>query len=618
MSERESPEPAAALRAAVSRFPDQPGVYLMRDAHGKILYVGKAGNLRRRVAASFTAGRDTRPLVPLLVERVRDIEYLVTTTGTEALILENNLIKRHRPAYNVRLKDDKTYLSLKVTTAEAWPRVLTVRRYADDGSVYFGPYASAQTPRTLIRLIKEIFTLRTCAPGFFRGRTRPCIQYEIGRCCAPCVGLVTPEHYAAQVADVLALLRGHTAPARTRLTRLMQAASAELKFEHAAALRDRLAALAQATERQAAHQLALGDLDVFGVTADGAHVTIQTLFVRDGRVQDAAPFHLSSRLSTPETLASFLAQFYLAGRDVPPEIVVPELPDDHAALANVLRERRGGRVRLLLGRRGERRALLELAARNAREAAQGRRRHEERRRAALEALAHALALAAPPARIECFDISTTGGALAVGSMAVMIHGEPDPSRYRRYRIRTVPGMDDCAMIEEVIARRLGDEAPPPDLLLVDGGKGQVARAAQAVAAHAGAAIPVAGIAKRRRRGGARTTERIFLAGAAEPVALAEDTPASRLLQELRDEAHRFAIAYHRALRSQNSLTGGLENVKGLGKRRIRTLFEKIGGVHRMCALSREELARQGELPAAVAAALHAYLHGQDDTAAQTD
>lgn len=598
---------AEALRAAARAFPDTPGVYLMRDAAGKVLYIGKARSLRRRVCGYFRALHDTRALVPLLLARVADVAYLVTASESEALILENNLIKKYRPQYNVRLKDDKTYLSLKVTVGEEWPRVIPVRRTSDDGAVYFGPFASAAAARGLLRIIKRVFTLRTCAPGFFRGRTRPCIQHEIGRCAAPCTGRITREEYRRQVGEVLQFLRGRTGGVLARLRREMTAAARELRYERAALLRDRIQALERARERQAAQDLNLGDMDVFGVCAEGRRVTVQPLFVRGGRALDAAPFHLRTALPLAETLRSFIMQFYLAGRDIPPEIVVPVMPDDRPALEAFLRERRGGRVRFLLGTRAERRGLRELASRNAEEAAHGAALREERRAEALAELARALRLPGPPRRIECFDISTTGGAQATGSMTVMLDGEPAPSEYRRFRIRHAGGMDDFAMLAEALARRLAGNEPLPDLIVVDGGPGQVARAAEAIAAAGRGALPLAGIAKGRRTEGARTEERIFLPGSPAPLALPEDSPGSHLLQALRDEAHRVAIAHHRKLRGAHALTGGLRNVPGLGPKRIRALFERIGGFKEMRALSAEELAARAGIPARAAAALYEFL-----------
>ncbi len=565
------------------------------------------------MASYFTAHHDTRTFLPAILEKVADIQYLVTATESEALILENILIKKYRPPYNIRLKDDKTYVSLKVTVNEQWPRVLIVRRHEDDGAVYFGPYASASRTRELLRLIQRVFTLCTCSPRVFRTRTRPCLQHEIGRCSAPCVDLITREEYHRQVEGVLDFLRGRADNVVRQLKEDMETASRQLRFEQAALLRDRIHAVQRAMERQAAHEVALGDVDVFGTWAEGQHLTVQVIFVRGGRMLDAAPFHLRSPLPEPEALRSFLAQFYLAGRDVPPEVVVPVLPADHEALQRLLRERRGSRVRFFLGRRGERRSLLDMALQNAREAARGDLIRQQRRQEALAELAAVLQLPEPPHRIECFDISTTGGTLAVGSMTVMVDGETTREGYRHYRIRTVPGMDDFAMLAEVIERRLGDETIMPDLLIVDGGHGQVARAAEMLARGGHAEITVAGLAKSRRRGGERTTERVFIPGTEEPLQLAEDSPGSRLLQELRDEAHRFAITYHRKLRRQRALTSGLEAVRGLGKKRVRALFETFGGLRELRRCSVEDFKEKGKLPPAVAEDLYAFLHREEQS-----
>ncbi len=597
------------LAEKVKDFPESPGVYLMVDAHSRVLYIGKAGNLRKRVGAYFSKHPDNRTFVPLILQHVADVQYLITANESEALILENNLIKKYKPPYNIRLKDDKTYVSIKVTVNEKWPRLLVVRRHHDDGALYFGPYASAAGTRWLQRFIQEICGLRSCSPQVFKSRTRPCLQYEVGRCCAPCVGFVTESEYSRRVEEALLLLRGRGEGVLKRLESEMHKAASELRFEEAASLRDKLTAMRRALERQAAHKVGLQeDLDVFGLHREGRHVTVLVIFVRNGQVIQAAPFQFQTALPIEEALRSFVVQFYLAGRDVPPGIVLPVRLPDSGALAELLARRRGGSVRFYLGKRGLRRELLQLAVRNAEEAAKGQLVREERRREALAELASALGLQGPPARIECFDISTTGGALAVGSMAVMLNGNPAPDQYRHYKIRTVEGMDDFAMLAEVIKRRLEDETPPPDLLVVDGGKGQVQRAAEVLAERGLSHTIVIGLAKGRYRGGRRTEERIFTPNRSEPLDLDENSAGSRLLQALRDEAHRFAVSYHRKLRRRKALSSGLEKVPGLGPKRIRVLYEKFGGMRQLRKLSVEELVSEGKLPRPVAENLWRFLH----------
>ncbi len=608
----DAPASAEALRAKTRSFPDSPGVYLMHDGAGKVIYVGKARSLKRRAGSYFKALHDTRALVPALLAKVADITYLVTATESEALILEHNLIRKYRPQYNVRLKDDKAYLSLKVTLKEEWPRLVPVRRWSDDGSVYFGPFASAQVARGLLKVVKRVFSLRTCSSAFFCSRTRPCLQYEIGRCSAPCAGMITHEDYRRQVNEVLQFLRGKVGPVLARLRREMAQAAHELRYERAADLRDRIRLLDLSRERQALQGLSLGDMDVFGAHAEDRRVTVQPLFVRGGRTLDAAPFHLRTALDLAETLRSFLMQFYLGGRDIPPEIVVPVLPEDRIALEAFLCERRGGRVRLTLGTRGERRDLRELASRNAAEAARGSAIREELRAEALAELGRLFALPAPPRRIECFDISTTGGAQAVGSMAVMLDGELASGEYRHFRIKGIEGMDDFAMLGEVLSRRLDDAGALPDLLVVDGGPAQVARAAETLAAAGRTGLALAGLAKSRLKEGVRTEERLFAPGSDQPLPLPEDSPASRLLQALRDEAHRFAITYHRKLRGAHALTSGLEKVPGLGKKRIRALFERVGSFKDMRALTSRELAARAKIPARVASALLEFLNARKE------
>lgn len=579
------------LRAKISRFPTVPGVYIMRDSRSRILYVGKAVNLRSRVRSYFGKSSDTRVLVRFLVERVADIDCIVAESEAEALILENNLIKKHRPVYNIRLKDDKTYVSIQVTLAETWPRVQVVRRYKKDGNLYFGPFGSAKGVREMLRVIRTEFPLRTCTNGFFDSRKRPCIEHEIGRCTAPCVDLVTRREYMDDVRQVILFLKGRGRELERLLESRMQRAAEARNYEVAARHRDQIRAVRKVFETQKAQEFRLGDLDVFALAREGDVAAVQEVLVRSGKIVTSRCHSFRTPLERDEILSGFLSQYYLEERFIPREVIVGEDFADRPLVEDWLSRRRGRRVHVHVPQRGDKAGLVELARKNAVNSFQLDRSREERQEAIQESLRSVLRMEAPPHRIECFDISNFQGSLAVGAMVAFEDGEPTKGRYRKYRIQTVVGADDFRCLEEVLTRRIRkglETSDLPDLMVIDGGKGQLGVARKVMEEHGVDGVTVVGLAKERRHRGTR--ERVYAPWSPDPLPLDQDSAESLYLQRIRDEAHRFAVRYHRELRRKKTLRTGLEEIPGIGKKRQDALVERFGTLAKIRLASEEELA----------------------------
>ncbi|HVG93457.1 MAG TPA: excinuclease ABC subunit UvrC [Planctomycetota bacterium] len=569
------------LLSRAARLPAAPGVYVFKDAEGRALYVGKASDLRARVR-QYVLGNDTRPLVRLLLRRAADVEVVQTRTAAEALLLENTRIKTERPPYNLRLKDDKAYLVLRVDRTHPYPRLKLVRRIQKDGALYFGPFASAKSVRRTVAFLRTLFPLRSCSDRELEEREKPCLYHQIGRCAAPCVDKITPEAYAEVLDGALAVLRGRDDGLLDRLRAEMERASDALEFERAALLRDRLEALEQSIARQQAVSPDMADRDVVAVATGEGVAVVAVLFVRDGHLVAARAYPQRTLLARRDVLTAFLAQFHAAGKIVPPEVLVEEEPDDVEGVAEVLSGLRGGRVDVRVPRRGAGVALVTMAQRHA---ALALEEHSLSARAAaggLAALATVLGLPTPPARIEGYDLSHTAGREPVAAMAVLAAGVPDKDSYRHFAIREAPGGDDYAGMAEVLRRRFARGAglgPLPDLVLIDGGPGQVAAALEAIRGLGVEPPAVVGLAKARRAtGGAHTPERIVVPGREEPLVLAPDDPALRVLVRVRDEAHRFAGRYQ-AKRRSAALTGtALDGIPGLGPRRRLALLTRFGSV----------------------------------------
>ncbi len=597
-------------------LPREPGVYLFKDARGTVLYVGKAASLRARVR-QYLSGHDERRMVPFLVRRAHDVDVVVTHTEKEALLLENTLIKQHRPRFNVKLRDDANFLHLRLDLSEPWPRYRLVRRIDDDGARYFGPFASAQKARATLDYLGRIFPLRTCTDATLKARTRPCLLFQMGRCVAPCVEGVEEASYLAIARDSTAMLEGRLDEVMKDLERRMVAAAADEAFEQAARWRDLLRSVQATVERQQVVDPSLADRDVWGLHRDGGMVALCVVPMRGGAVGEP-----SARLSDAgveadaELLSSVLNAWYEQGVPIPDEVLVPELPADHDALEELLSERRGRKVRLHAPQRGDKVRLVDIARRNARVRLEQETDEAARRRQALQAVADVLRLPAPPHRMECFDNSHLGGTDPVAAMAVFLDGEPSRAAYRRYRIKTAAGDDDYAGMREVLTRRVRrglKDGTLPDLIVIDGGKGQVA-VARAVLADAGLDdVPLVGIAKARsasghadRRKGA--ADRLVLPDTKDPIRLPGHHPGLRMLMHLRDETHTHAIQYQRTTRRKRSLTSVLEGIPGVGPARRRALLTALGSVRGVLAADEDALAAVPGIGPAVAKALFAHLH----------
>jgi len=601
------PAPVVTVRGAarspeeqLAAIPARPGVYLLKDKHAKVIYVGKAANLRARVR-SYLRGGDERSQVRFLVERLVDVETLVTANDKEALILENNLIKQYRPRYNIRLKDDKSYVSVKVTVKDPWPRVLVTRRIVKDGGRYFGPFASASAVRETLDTIRKVFPLRTCSDPVFRNRSRPCIEYDIKRCLAPCVLPVDRTVYEEHLREAMLLLEGRNSEVARQLRRRMETAASEERFEAAARLRDQLQAIEATQERQQVVEHWGTNQDVFGLYREGGAIEVQVLFVRQGKLVSNQSYSFDDwEFSDDEVMEAVLTQFYQATQhDVPDEILLPVGISDTDVRAEYLSERRGRKVAVLVPQRGDKVRLVEMAHENAQQSFVARRdAGAQAARMAIELQAR-LHLRDAPKRIECLDIATFQGRETVGSVVAFDEGEPAKAGYRHYRIRTVEGTDDFAAVSEVIRRRFRDareRGGVPDLLVIDGGLGQLG-AARSVLEELGLAdLEVVGLAKERverdptAREIQRRPERVFLPGRKNPVVLKPNSTALFLLQRVRDEAHRFANTYHQKLRARARFASPLDEIRGIGPRRRRALLRRFGSLRRVAAASAEELA----------------------------
>jgi len=591
-----------------------------------VLYVGKAQSLRARVRSYLGAGGDGRLQVPALIERAVDVDAVVTPSVKDALLLENELIKRHKPPFNVRLRDDKQYLALRLDPREAWPRLVPVRRFRDDGALYFGPYTSSQAMREAVSNLRRIFPLRSCSEAGFRDyqrRGRPCLEFEMKRCQAPCVGRIDAASYAELVEGTTLFLRGRSAELADDLRARMDAAAAGERFEEAAKLRDRIAAVERTVERQQIVTPKAIDQDVFGLARQGGEAEMSVLHVREGRVVGAASHAFADvRLDDGEVVSSFLGQYYGGDepRLVPAEVVAPLPLDDDGALEALLRERAGRRVAVRAPKRGGARELVTMAEANAALALARRIEARESVDAAAGELAERLGLAAPPRRIECYDVSNLNGVLPVASRVAFEDGKPRKADYRRYRIRQATGGDDLACLREVLTRRLArvEKEPLPDLLMVDGGKGQLAVAVAALA-DAGLSAPAIGLAKERdeaspslrvKRSGGLKAERVFLPGRKDPLLLPPSSRGLLLLQRVRDESHRFAIEFQRALRQRVHLTSILQEIPGIGPGKRRALLQRFGSLRGVREATGEALAETPGLSAKDADTIFRFFDAQ--------
>lgn len=595
------------IRTQLSGLPARPGVYLMRNAAGEVIYVGKAARLKDRVRSYFGSPRGMEPKTRALREQIADFEYIVVANVGEALLLEATLIKRHQPFFNIRLKDDKRYPYLKIDVQNPWPRVYITRRIEKDGARYFGPYASAGSVRATLDLVKKLFPWRSCTKEITGTDARPCLDYFIKRCIAPCTSYCTKEEYEEVIAQVILFLEGKSAHVLKRLQQQMEDAAVRMEFERAAVLRDQLRAIERTVEKQTVVSIKKEDLDIFGLARDGDRACVQVYFVRGTQMIGRDNFILEGVTgeSDAAVLASFLEQYYESAQYVPRLVVVPSEPGDAAEIQQMLAQKRGSQVELRTPERGEKRRLVTMAADNAKEALEMMQlkwqADSSRTEQALEQLREELALPTLPRRIECYDNSNIQGTSAVSSMAVFVDGRPAPNQYRRFRVKTVEGADDFATMREIMLRRFKRASPaegaganqdgeepapdrwdPPDLVIIDGGKGQLAAATGAMRELGVHEIPAVGLAKR--------FEEVFVPGEEDPIILPRGSEALYLVQRLRDEAHRFAITYHRQVRAKAAVQSALDTIPGVGPKRKKALLKKFGSVKAIREAGVDEIA----------------------------
>lgn len=575
------------IRKALAVLPEKPGVYLMHDAEGKVIYVGKAVVLKNRVRSYFRNLASHTPKVKAMVAKIAEIETIVTSSEVEALILECNLIKKYRPRYNISLKDDKTYPYLKVTVQEDFPRLLVTRRQSRDGAKYYGPYADAGAMHATVKLLRSMFPLRTCRK---MNPDRPCLNYHIKRCLAPCAGRIGRSEYQQMIKSVCMVLDGRTTELERDLKRAMQEAAENYAFEEAARLRDQLQAVERLNETQKAVTNNGGDMDIIGFGKDMTGLCLQIFFVRKGKLMGRDNFFLEDADDTSdEVITAFIKQYYNEATFVPHEIVVPYLPEvaEQQLIENWLAEKAQRKVVLLLPQRGVKKQLLELANTNAVKLLEERLRKGNLSLTsdvqAAEELQHILGVEHSLARMDCFDISHTQGTETVASMVVFRNGSPSKKDYRKYKIVSAEGKpDDFKSMKEVVYRRYKDYEDLPSLVIIDGGKGQLSSALEVIRGLGLAELPVVSLAERE--------EEIFIPHQSKSIVLDRDSAALKLIQRIRDEAHRFAITYHRKLRSKRNLVSVLDHVEGIGPKRRQELWKAFKTLDAMKAATVEELA----------------------------
>lgn len=588
---------SSLIEEQLNRLPSSPGVYLMRDAEGNILYVGKAASLHHRVRSYFSAGQKLSPKLRRMVPRVADIDFFIAASEQEALILELNLIKQYHPRYNVRLKDDKTFPYLKIDTNEEWPRAYVTRRLEQDGGRYFGPFTSAKSVRQTLRVLQNIFPFRICSKAITGTAPRACLEYHLGRCLAPCIGAVSHKEYAEVINEVILFLEGKQERVVRELKARMNKAAEALDFEKAARLRNQIQAIHRVIEGQRIATTVRGEQDVIAFAQDRDQAYVQVFFVRNNKLIGRESFLLQGTRheETQQIMTSFIKQFYASSPYIPPLLLLQYPVEDVPIIKDWLQSKRGARVEIQVPRRGNKKQLIDIVAENAR---QGLEQLKIKELAAPKALDAALAeierelkLKGLPLRMEAYDISNIQGKAAVGSMVVFEAGKPKPAHYRRFKIKTVSGANDYAMLQEVLQRRFRHSlkgetsntdtwAIMPDLVLIDGGKGQL-NAALSALDEIVSSVPVASLAKEN--------EEIFIPQRKEPVVLPGSSPGLQLLQRLRDEAHRFAISYYAKVHRKHTFTSALDGIPGIGPKRKRALLRQFGSVPKIKDASVDEL-----------------------------
>ena len=609
--------------------PTGAGVYMMKDSRNEVIYVGKAKNLKNRVRSYFQSSGDERLFIRFLVKRIADIDFVLTDTEKEALILENNLIKQFKPRFNVNLRDDKTFVSIKLDMNQKFPFPVTVRQVEPssgkgkgprkgNGILYFGPYSSARAVCDTLRYVNSIFPIRKCSNNVFKSRVRPCLYHQIGKCVAPCCDMIDEKAYKGLINEIVLVLKGKNMELLKVLRKQMDEASKVMKYEKAAKFRDRITAIEKTVEKQKISTMKFVDRDVFGYFGEGNRIQIQAMFIRNGNLEDIASYRFSTMNNTLDNVfCSFINQFYGHTRFIPDEVVLPVESEDKGILEELLSEKKGHKTKVLCPKRGEKLKLLEMAINNAKNAFKIHQGTADDIEAVMASLKKHLTLTNIPKRMECFDISNIRGKQAVGSMVTFEGGKPVKSRYKRYKVKTVSKSDDYAMMYEVLTRRYSRafrEDDFPDLAVIDGGKGHL-RIARRVFDELGVdRVDVIALAKGKMKdlgndgSKKKLDERVFICDRANPIILNQQSPELRLLVNVRDEAHRFALAYHKKLRKEQYYKSPLDKIPGIGKVKKKNLLKHFGDTQKVRNASLSGLSKVKSITAKDANTIYDYFH----------
>jgi excinuclease ABC subunit C len=618
------------LTAKLKTIPNGTGVYMMKDARGEVIYVGKAKILRNRVRSYFQSSGDERLFIKFLVKRIADIDFVLTETEKEALILENNLIKQFKPRFNINLRDDKTFVSIMLDMNQTFPYPVIIRQIEpstgkgrgskkhNNNILYFGPYSSSRAVRETLRYVNSLFPIRKCSQNVFKNRVRPCLYYQIGKCVAPCCDLVDEINYKELINEIILVLKGKNTELLKVLKKKMNDASLALRYEKAAMLRDRILAIENTVEKQKISTLTFVDRDVFGYYGEGNSIQIQAMFIRNGNLEDIATYRFSTINNTLRNVfCSFLNQFYVQTRFIPDEIVMPVESDDKEILEDLLSEKKGHKVKVICPKRGEKHKLLEMATVNAENAFKIRQKSGGDIKSILASLKKQLGLANIPKRMECFDISNIAGKQAVGSMVTFENGLSVKNKYKRYKIKTVTQSDDYAMMYEVMTRRYTrafKEDDFPDLTVVDGGKGQLGIARRVFNELGVDRVDIIALAKSKKRAKGDSDskqnldERVFISNDVDPIILDQDSPELRLLVNIRDEAHRFALAYHKKLRKEQYYKSPLDKIAGIGQVKKKNLLKHFGDIQKIRKASLDELVKVKSITSKDTKIIYNYFH----------
>ena len=617
------------LSRKLTTIPTGTGVYMMKDAREEVIYVGKAKNLRSRVRSYFQSSGDERLFIQFLVKRIADIDFVLTDTEKEALILENNLIKQFKPRFNINLRDDKTFVSIKLDMNQKFPYPIIVRQIEpsagkgkgqkkNNNVLYFGPYSSSRAVRETLRYVNSLFPIRKCSQSVFKSRVRPCLYYQIGKCVAPCCDLVDEASYKELINEIIMVLKGENAELLKALKKKMHDASVALKYEKSAKFRDRIFAIEKTVEKQKISTLEFVDRDVFGYYGEGNSIQIQAMFIRNGNLEDIASYRFSNINNTlSNVFCSFINQFYVQTRFIPDEVVMPVESEDKEILEELLSEKKGHKIKVICPKRGEKHKLLEMATKNAENAFKIRLDVGDSIESTLASLKKHLSLTNIPKRMECFDISNIGGKQAVGSMVTFENGVSVKSKYKRYKVKTVSQSDDYAMMYEVLTRRYTrafKEDDFPELTVIDGGKGQLGIARRVFDELGVDRVDVIALAKSKRKvarhadSKQKLDERVFIGDNTDPIVLNQDSSELRLLVNIRDEAHRFALAYHKKLRKEQYYKSPLDKITGIGQVKKKNLLKHFGDMQKIRNASLDDLGKVKSISAKDAKDIYNYFH----------